>query len=356
MKSNLSLILGIVIAILSLGIGRVSLFAQTNIVVNGTFESGNFDGWTLNGAGSAVSNLGSIPPPNGSFMGLIHTGTGSVELGGPSEFSTSNLSQSFDVASTLFITFDYNFLSNEFPSFVGSAFNDTFKVELTDSSGNVTLLALADVNTSIFTPIGELINGSGFSLFATSGQTGFINSSKTVVVPSGTTTIEFKVADVGDSAGASVALIDSVAIITLDVPESVAVDINPQSCPNSLKVNGSMRAAILGTYDFDVTQVDPTSVRLEGVAPFRSTLKDVATPFEPFTGKTDALDCTDAGPDGYLDLTLKFDRPNIVEAIESALGREVEDGEVLILTLEGVLFDGTPIVGEDVVVIKKRGE
>jgi len=116
-----------------------------------------------------------------------------------------------------------------------------------------------------------------------------------------------------------------------------------------------MRAAILGTDDFDATQVDPASVRLEGVAPFRSNLKDVATPFEPFTGKTDASDCTDAGPDGYLDLTLKFDRPDIVEAIELNLGREVEDGETLILTLEGVLFDGTPIVGEDVVVIKKRG-
>ena len=135
----------------------------------------------------------------------------------------------------------------------------------------------------------------------------------------------------------------------------VAIDITPQSCPNSLKVNGSTRVAILGTAEFDATQVDPASVRLEGVTPSKSKLKDVATPFEPFTGKADAFDCTDAGPDGFLDFIMKFDRPDIVEAIELALGREVEDGEVLILTVEGVLFDGTPIVGEDVVVIKKRG-
>jgi len=141
---------------------------------------------------------------------------------------------------------------------------------------------------------------------------------------------------------------------TIRPPEPVAVDINPQSCPNSLKVNGGIRVAILGTDDFDATQVDPASVRLEGVAPVRSNLKDVATPFIGVID--DAFDCTDEGPDGYLDLTLKFDRPDIVEAIESTLEGEVKDGEVLILTLEGTLFDGTPIVGEDVVVIKKRGE
>ncbi|NIO09054.1 MAG: hypothetical protein GTO40_13970 [Deltaproteobacteria bacterium] len=59
------------------------------------------------------------------------------------------------------------------------------------------------------------------------------------------------------------------------------------------------------------------------------------------------------------DLTLKFDGPELVQAIETSLGRPVEDGEVLILTLTGNLleeFDGTPIVGEDVVVIKKKAK
>lgn len=45
--------------------------------------------------------------------------------------------------------------------------------------------------------------------------------------------------------------------------------------------------------------------------------------------------------------------------IESTLGREVNDGETLILPLTGNLreeFGGTPIKGEDVVVIKKKGQ
>lgn len=136
----------------------------------------------------------------------------------------------------------------------------------------------------------------------------------------------------------------------------VPVDIKPGSCPNPLNVKekGVLPIAILGTSDFDVTQVDPASVRLEGVAPLRWSLEDVATPFEPFIGKEDAFDCTDEGPDGFLDLTLKFDAQEIV----AALG-DVNDGDVLVLTLTGNLleeFDGTPIQGEDVVVILEKGE
>ncbi|MCH8030650.1 MAG: hypothetical protein IIB09_02360 [Bacteroidetes bacterium] len=53
--------------------------------------------------------------------------------------------------------------------------------------------------------------------------------------------------------------------------------------------------------------------------------------------------------DGILDLTLKFDKRDIV----AALG-PVADGDVIVLHLTGNLLDGTPIVGEDVVVILDR--
>ena len=144
---------------------------------------------------------------------------------------------------------------------------------------------------------------------------------------------------------------------SLEIPLiEVPLDIKPQSCPNPLnvKAKGVLPAAILGTADFDVTKVDPASVKLEGVASIRWALEDVATPFEPFTGKEDADDCTDEGPDGFLDLTLKFDTQEVVQAIG-----EVEDGEVVVLSLTGILkeeFGGTPIQGEDVVVILKKGK
>ena len=81
----------------------------------------------------------------------------------------------------------------------------------------------------------------------------------------------------------------------------------------------------------------------------RSALEDVATPFVPFVGKETTNDCTTAGADGFIDLTLKFDN----QAIATALG-SVVDQEVRVLKLTGNLLDGTPIVGEDVVVILKK--
>lgn len=109
--------------------------------------------------------------------------------------------------------------------------------------------------------------------------------------------------------------------------------------------------AILGTADFDVTQVDPATVELEGVSPLRWAREDVATPYEPFVGKVDAYDCTEEGPDGYMDLTLKFNTQEVVASLGS-----VNDGDVLVLSLMGSLLGGEGFVGEDVVVILKKGK
>jgi len=139
----------------------------------------------------------------------------------------------------------------------------------------------------------------------------------------------------------------------------VPFDIKPTSCRNPLNAkepgNGEkavLPAAILGTATFDVTQIDLATVRLEGVPAIRSSLEDVATPFVPFIGKSNPFDCTTAGPDGYTDLTLKFNR----QAVVNALGGPgaLTDGQVVVLHLTGSLLDGTPIVGEDVVVILKK--
>jgi hypothetical protein len=148
------------------------------------------------------------------------------------------------------------------------------------------------------------------------------------------------------------------ALLTLEraVPSfeiEVAFDMKPRSCRNPLNVKkmGVSPAAVLGTEEFDVTQIDPASVLLEGeVSPLRWALEDVAAPFDGEIGDPpDPYACTTEGPDGFLDLTLMFDTQELVEALG-----DVEDGEVRILTLTGKLkdeFGGQPIVGEDVVVI-----
>jgi hypothetical protein len=140
----------------------------------------------------------------------------------------------------------------------------------------------------------------------------------------------------------------------------VAMDIKPGSCPNPLNVKnqGVLPVAILGTPDFDVTQVDPATVKLEGVAPLCWAIEDIATP--------SSEECNTLGPDGYLDLTLKFDTQEILGKLNFSTSdlvdeseivlNDLEDGDCLMLTLIGYLYDVTPIRGEDTVLIIKKGK
>jgi hypothetical protein len=155
---------------------------------------------------------------------------------------------------------------------------------------------------------------------------------------------------VTDSEGQS-DVADSTLIIVPKPAVKVALDIMPGSCPNpvNVKSSGLLPIAILGTDDYDITTIDPASIRLAGVGPLRSSYEDVAAP----VSDNNDCNCVTEGPDGYFDLTLKFETQRIVEAIG-----DVNDGEVVVLTLTGVLFDPmpfeTPIEGADCILIRGR--
>jgi hypothetical protein len=131
---------------------------------------------------------------------------------------------------------------------------------------------------------------------------------------------------------------------------AVHVDIKPGSCENPIneKSRGVLPVAILGTADFDVTTIDPVTIRLAGVAPIRSAVEDVAAPAVSGAGFGGCgVDCTDEGPDGWDDLTLKFRNQEIIAALN-----HYQDRECLELKLTGHLleeFGGTLIDGGDVV-------
>ncbi len=130
---------------------------------------------------------------------------------------------------------------------------------------------------------------------------------------------------------------------TVPVEKQVFIDIMPGTCPNSLNIKskGTMSVAVLGTDDLNVTQIDPTSILLQGVVPLSTDFGDAATPF----------DCEQVGPDGIVDLVLEFKIQEIVHGLGV-----INDGDVLGLVLTGKLNDGTPIKGEDTVVILKKGK
>jgi hypothetical protein len=128
----------------------------------------------------------------------------------------------------------------------------------------------------------------------------------------------------------------------------VDLDIKPTSCPNPLntKSKGVLPVAVLGSASLDVNDIDISTVQLKGVAPLRSSVEDVAT---PVSNRQGVCDCTTDGADGFDDLSLKFDKQDIVAALGA-----VSDGDEVVLTLTGNLNDGTPITGEDCVVIIKK--
>jgi len=105
----------------------------------------------------------------------------------------------------------------------------------------------------------------------------------------------------------------------------------------------------LGSDFLDVNEIDPSSITLEGVSPISHDIEDVGTPLENnANGNLDPNHCTEDGPDGFDDLTLKFDTQQIVAAIGP-----ISDGDVIHLNLSGLFSDGA-IGGHDVVIIKDK--
>lgn len=76
-------------------------------------------------------------------------------------------------------------------------------------------------------------------------------------------------------------------------------------------------------------------------------IEDVSTPV--MSG--DVCECATEGPDGFDDLTLKFKTQEIVQAIGP-----VQPGDFVVLTITGILLDGTPFEASDCVKIVGRGD
>lgn len=155
-----------------------------------------------------------------------------------------------------------------------------------------------------------------------------------------------------DAAGGSVDLfLARFGVEAAPEPGALALDIKPGSCPNTFNTdpytrerhngkrpNGVLPVALLGGEGVDVHDVDTSSLTLEGVAPLRYSYEDVGTPY----GGDDDCGCNGEDGDGYVDLTLKFSRADLVDQIGSVT-------EPMELTLSGMMKDGTPFEVTDCV-------
>lgn len=162
--------------------------------------------------------------------------------------------------------------------------------------------------------------------------------------------------------------VDSLSIFSVLVPVDLTLDIKPCSCPNPFNMmwfenmdngndNGSIRSkskkggvlpvALVGSGDLDVNSVDLSTLYLESAEPLRTDFEDVSRPVE----SDEECACTVEGPDGILDLTMKFSRMELAELLYPA-----EHGDVVKLTLTGALLDGTPFEAVDCVTILNKVE
>jgi hypothetical protein len=185
---------------LQLGAGRIDLFEA---VFNGSFEEGNLALWQKNGTVASFKELGPLNPQDRERMGYVSTGpAGAQTVGG--------LTQSFTVQASvtkLPITFTYAFLSEEFPEFVGSQFDDSLKISIKAPNGTITELATESINSSTYSAISGLDFDGGDT---TVGWTGWKTITKEVPITAGAGEYQIILEDAGDAIYDTVLLIDHI--------------------------------------------------------------------------------------------------------------------------------------------------
>ncbi len=184
--------------------------------MNPGFERG-FEGWVTSGDTEIIPGLGKgndgvvgteddvIRPREGKYMAYVGTGNGAVDE------VRSSLVQSFIVPENAKkLVFEYNFVSEEFPEFKKSIYNDAFHATLT-TSATTQEIAFEDVNNSETTPISGIdFPGADNTVEATGWKkkvidlSGFGNPGMVTIT----------ISDAGDAAYDSVVLLDNFRILT----------------------------------------------------------------------------------------------------------------------------------------------
>lgn len=154
----------------------------------------------------------------------------------------------------------------------------------------------------------------------------------------------------------------SLIVALLDVPTvtappitniEVPFDFKPNSCPNPFNVTekGKVTAAILGKAGFDVSKIDKSTVKLNGIPATQFLVQDVASPFAGTV--TDCNSCSTAGLDGIMDLKFEVSIGTLVATLGT-----VSNNQCIDVQLTGNLlpqFGGTSITGFDKIrIIKKK--
>ena len=212
---------------------------------NAGFERGDLSSWALAGAGIARQALTAtgavITPTEGAWMADINTGPGSLGAAG------SGLRQRFTVpAGVQTLRLDFNFVSEEFPEFVGSQFNDAFRAVIITPQGT-TMFAQTSVNSAQNV---ALIGDCGFpGGDITCGQTGWMEGSVDLSAFSGTTLpiqidLLFTSVDAGDDVYDTHVLVDNIRFSTVWIDAKILRGPTVGATANLMRIQNELLGAI----------------------------------------------------------------------------------------------------------------
>lgn len=189
------------------------MYGNTNLsykfgFVNGNFEEGNLNGFITEGDGRVITQLATIGPNEGYYMGIISTGLGYTD-------SQGSISQSFCLSDSPnpSISLKWNFLSEEFLEYVGSVFQDYFKILLVDENGTEHTLfskSIDEIHAGYtLTPMSPAIVFDKGDVYGT----GWLDLTLDLSAYAGQhVTITFAARDIGDSIYDTAILLDDITI------------------------------------------------------------------------------------------------------------------------------------------------
>jgi len=160
--------------------------------------------------GNVITSLGVLQPTNGVNFTMLSTGIagfmpvttdengdgvpenpgderGTWFQGGTQGYPRDEvtLTMTLQVPSLMTrLTYDVQFLSAEYPEYVGTSFNDELTITVNSPSQGVSTYT-QDVNSGIFRLEANELTGSGFDVFATSGNPGNLDIVTTTIGPGG---------------------------------------------------------------------------------------------------------------------------------------------------------------------------
>lgn len=168
--------------------------------------------WDILGDVRTVAQLGSITPRDGVRMAIITTGVGSKTSAVLSTGTEgSRISQTISIPSgATTLSFNYDFVSEEPMEFVGSIYNDSVAVQISQGSTTSYTSTLETVNTASWTSISNVdFAGGDHTTFHTGWKTKTINVS---AYAGKSVTLSFTIYDVGDSIYDSACVLDNIVI------------------------------------------------------------------------------------------------------------------------------------------------